>query len=254
MFSEFKLKLERNFFENKKYSYEEYIDIGIEHLEQMASLFEKDMFACINAHTTDQLMIEEDWFPALRVDVYLSHLWTDDGLQLAFVGWLNNTFGLRCMIDSYIWGNVGRLTDEYNSLYSNHRRKANGGESFDYGSGNRVSNHINSMLHVATIKMMDKAEAVMFLNMDDEMYIYENRTLSRRYLPWVYTEIIGAKNMIKKPLDLYRKNSSEAIEVNDGFEAPGYISENELDKWEQECEQENAYPLDTLYRLLNIIA
>lgn len=251
MFSKLKLKIQRNFFDEKEYTYDEYIDIGLEHLEQMAKSFEKDMYACINSHTTEQLIIEEDWFPELRIDIFLSHLWMDDGLQLALVGWLYSTFGLRCMVDSYIWDSVERLTDEYNGLYSNRRRKANGNEVFDYGSGNRVSNHIVSMLYIAAIKMMDKAEAVILLNTDVERYIYENRTLSRRYLPWIYTETVIANSIRRKTLASYRTQSQE--EVMEGVsEISGYISECELEQWEQEYRSEDMYPLDTLYKLLSI--
>lgn len=254
MFSKLKLKIQRNFFDEKEYTYDEYIDIGEQHLDQMARSFEKDMYACINAQTTEQLIIDEDWFPELRIDIFISHLWKDDRLELALVGWLYSTFGLRCMIDSYIWDSIERLTDEYNSLYSNRRRRQNGNEIFDYGCGNRVSNHIVSMLHIAANKMMDKAEAVIFLNTDDDWYIYENRGISRRYLPWIYTEEVMANNMRRKSLASYRVQSwNKSMEGNGVSETTEYVSENELEQWEQECRGEDMYPLDTLYKLLNII-
>ena len=254
MFSEFKLKIQRSFFEDKEYTYSQYIDMGMEHLEQMANAFEKDMYACINVHATEQLIVEEDWFPELRIDVFLSHMWMDDGLQFAFVGWLHSTFGLRCMIDSYIWDSEGKLTDEYNMLYSDRRKKANGSEVFDYGCSNRVFNHIISMLYIAAVKMMDKAEAVILLDTDENMYIYENRTLSRRYLPWIYTETVIAGSIRRKHLNEYRAKA-ENIDFNANVisEKTECISEDELGQWEQEYRNEDMYPLDTLYKLLNII-
>ena len=254
MFSEIKLKIRRDFFVDKKYTYEEYIDIGMEHLEHMAMAFEKDMFACIGARTTDQLIIDQDWFPELRIDVYIPHIWMEDGLQFALAGWLYSTFGLRCMIDSYLWYNVDKLTDEYNNSYSNHRKKSNGMDVFDYKCGNRVSNHVMSMLQIASVKMLERAEAVMFLNADEEMYIYENRTLSKRYLPWVYTEMVIADNMKTKPLSEYRRQSSDInAEAGKVSKLNEYISENELEQWEQECEGKDIHPLDVLYKLLNIL-
>lgn len=252
MFSELKLNIQNNFFKDKRYSYEEYVDIGMEHLEQMAKSFEKDMFACINANTTQRLMVQEDWFPELRIDVFLLHQWIDDGLQFAFVGWLYDTFGLRCMIDSYIWGNARKLTDEYNCAYSNRKKKQNGNEVFDYGCGIRVSNHIISMLHIASIKMMDKAEAVILFNTDEDRDIYENKTLSKRYLPWVYTEMVNVQNLRRKPLTVYRKYYIENTKniISDKTEN---ISEDELENWENEYSYGDRHPLDVLYIILNII-
>ena len=254
MFSELKFSIQIDFFENKKYTYDEYIDIGIEHLEHMARCFEKDMRACINVNTTDQLIIDGDWFPELRIDVFLAHLWRDDGMQLAFVGWLYSTFGLRCMIDSYVWDSLKKLTDEYNGIYCNRRRKTNGGEVLDYGSGTRVLNHIMSMLHVASVKMMDKAEAVIFFNTDDIQYICENRTFSRRYLPWVYTENVIANYMRIRPLNEYRSQDWDmTAELNGISKVSEYISEDELEQWEQTYTDKEEHPLDTLYKLLNIM-
>lgn len=257
MFSELKVRIQRDFFENKKYTYEEYIDIGIEHLEHMAKAFEKDMYACINVQTTGQLIIKEDWFPELRIDVFLSHTWMNDGLQLAFVGWLYSTFGLRCMVDSYIWGNFGKLTDEYNGLYSNRRKKANGGEVFDYSCSNRVLNHIVSMLHIAAAKMMDKAEAVVLLNTDEDWDIYDNRVLSRTYLPWIYTEAVIVNSMRAKPLAEYRRqalDSESFMEENRTTKICEDILENELVQWEQEYDEDkDTHPLDILYKLINTI-
>lgn len=258
MFSELKVRIQRDFFENKKYTYDEYIDIGIEHLEQMAKAFEKDMYACMNVQTTGQLIVEEDWFPELRIDVFLSHTWMNDGLQFAFVGWLYSTFGLRCMIDSYIWGNFGKLTDEYNGLYSNHRKKANGGDVFDYSCSNRVLNHIVSMLHIAAVKMMDKAEAVVLFNTDEDWDIYDNRSLSRRYLPWIYTEAAIINCMRVRPLAEYRRQASDReafMEENRISKLSEDVLENELVQWEQEYDNgdKDIHPLDILYKLLYTI-
>lgn len=252
MFSEIKLNIQNNFFEDKKYTYEEYIDIGIAHLERVAKSFEKDMYACIDAKTTEKLMVQEDWFPELCIDVFLSHLWIDDGLHYAFVGWLYDTFRLRCMIDSYIWGNLRKLTDEYNCAYSNRKKKQNGNEVFDYGCGIRVSNHLISMIHIATIKMMDKAETVILLNPDEDRDIYENKTLSKRYLPWVYTEMVSAQNLRRKPLAAYRKQYIDNTKnvISDTIEN---ISEVELEQWKDNYSYKDMCPLDILYKILNII-
>jgi hypothetical protein len=181
------------------------------------------------------------------------------------------------MIDSYIWDHVSKLTDEYNGRYSSRRKRPNGSEVYDYGSGIRVSSHIVSMLFIAASKMMDRAEAVIFLNTDENRKIYENKTLSRRYLPWVYTEMVIAGNMRRKQLNTYKRQASEMhnaalanIEVTDMYNVTSTgkektdiysitstgietISEKELDMWEKTYGYGEDRPLDTLYKLLNII-
>lgn len=48
-------------------------------------------------------MMKEEWFKTKKYDVFLSHSHKDINKVKAFSGWLYDTFGLTCFIDSCAW-------------------------------------------------------------------------------------------------------------------------------------------------------
>ncbi|MGR6005670.1 hypothetical protein ACT7CR_06905 [Bacillus paranthracis] len=57
----------------------------------------------------DGTRLQEDWFPQLETDIFLSHSHGDKNKAIALAGWLNDTFGLRVFIDSCVWGYADNL-------------------------------------------------------------------------------------------------------------------------------------------------
>ena len=52
----------------------------------------------------DAARIEEDWFPSIDADVFISHSHRDQELAIGFAGWLHELFGITSFIDSCVWG------------------------------------------------------------------------------------------------------------------------------------------------------
>lgn len=52
----------------------------------------------------DGSKMQENWFPQVEADVFISHSHKDEKLAIALAGWLKDTFGLTAFIDSCVWG------------------------------------------------------------------------------------------------------------------------------------------------------
>ncbi len=112
----------------------------------------------------DGTAIQDDWFPEVDADIFISHSHKDIGLAEGLAGWLNETFGLRCFIDYNVWGYADNLLEEINSQYSNKRTDQFGGVIYDHQSCIAASKHVDTMLTMALYKMIDRCECVFLLN------------------------------------------------------------------------------------------
>lgn len=123
------------------------------------------------------------------------------------------------------------------------------------------------MLSIALQKMIDKVEAVFFLNTDNTVQVCSDTQMKRTYSPWIYAEIIYTQFLRKKPLLAYRnytKVDKEYFGVTESVQFAMHsvisyavslehlklLEEGDLNKWENEfsynkCNYE--YALDALY-------
>lgn len=118
------------------------------------------------------------------------------------------------------------------------------------------------MLSIALQKMIDKTEAVIFLNTENSIQITDGNGMSRTYSPWLYTEIVCSQIIRKKPLIVYRdyglihKSMYESAEIRMNIETAIDISysvslqhlinigHSELSKWRKDYyySNEEQYP------------
>lgn len=193
--------------------------------------------------------ISREWFPEVDVDVFISHSHADKDLANALAGWLNKNFNIKAFVDSHFWSYAGDLLEEINDKFSNKRDDPNGGILYSHKKCIKASEHVNILLNAALHKMIDRTEAVFFLNTKNSIEVFNNydQEIYSTYSPWIFSEILCTQLIRKKPLYEYRPkyrsfkhaDSDELLLEKSDFVMPyevsldhlEEISENELNKW-----------------------
>lgn len=207
MFTGYNLKLNESFFADNALDFDEYKEIGEEHLNDQIYKYEKDLKQYVNNGTINGSGLQNDIFPNVDADIFISHSHKDKDLANALAGWLNEEFKLKVFIDSNIWGYSQELLEDINSEYSNKRESDNGICIYDYQACNNASQHVNMMLSVALQKMIDKVECIILLNTDNSVSVFDeqNKKMNTTYSPWIYSEIVCTQIVRKKLLLYYRE-------------------------------------------------
>lgn len=265
MFAGFNLDLSSNL--NKSINFSEYKKIGETHLNNQKTYCENLLRNYIINGTADGTKLQNDWFPQVNANIFISHSHNDLELAQGVAGWLHETFGLNCFIDSNVWGYADELLKIINSEYSDEHQDKDGGYLYSHEKCNTASKHVNVMLSIALQQMIDKTEATFVLNTDNCIKKYKDVPKDKTYSPWIYTEIICTELVRKKPLSEYRKQStvfahqenaqksfneeySAAYEVS--LEHLKDISISTLLDWANTHKKTNCeYPLNELYLITN---
>lgn len=185
-------------------NYDKLQELGKKHLDDQKAKYEKDLKAYVKQKEIYGTKIQNEWFPQVSADIFISHSHKDKELACALAGWIKETFKLNCFIDSNVWGYSKELLEELNCNLSNKREGEDGRYLYDHQSCNQVSQHVNTMLSIALQKMIDKVEAVILLNTDNAVKVCSNTQMEKTYSPWIYSEIISTQLIRKKPLLAYR--------------------------------------------------
>lgn len=265
MFAGFNLIINESFFDSQTKSFQEYQKIGEKHLISQSTAVEKALNEYIDNKIVNGSKIQEDWFPQVNTDIFLSHSSIDKNLVNAIAGWLNDTFRLKCFIDSNVWCYAGKIADKLNDKFTKKRIDGDGGTIYDHQDCQKVSEHVNTMLNIALQKMIDKCESVFLINTENSIHIDSNDTsIDLTYSPWIYSELVCSEIVRKKPLYLYRYNrelyhsyneSKEFAAKDDtltiSYDAPTQhlkkIKEKELLEWKSNFDGKHPFPLDLLY-------
>ena len=271
MFTGFDLRINDNakLFGNSD-DYMIYEKIGKEHLRKQKASFREQLEVYVADNSIDGTKIQNEWFPQIEADVFISHSHVDEKLTCALAGWIYDTFGLTCFIDSNVWGYSENLLELMNSKFSNKREDGSGGYLYSHDSCSMVSAHVNMMLSVALQKMIDKVEAVILINSENSINVSDGRKMNRTYSPWIYAEIMCTEIVRRKPLLAYRRYTQmyHSDSKDTLFEHAGaYITisykvslehlikmkESDLNNWKEEYvgnKRQYEYALDALYQLM----
>lgn len=269
MFSGFNLKLNESFFTGKPKDFYFYRTNGENHLKYESDRIKKNLELFIKNDSINGSKLQNEWFPKIKADVFISHSHQDCDLANALAGWINEEFGLKVFIDSNIWGHSNKLLKNINSKYSNMRVNPLGGYLYDYSSCCAASQHVNMMLSVALQQMIDNTECIILLNTNNSVNVFDNNNdkINTTYSPWIYSEIICSEIIRKKPLWYYRnyhslKNMHEdatprnlfyslLISYDVNLEHLIEIEQEKLDQWLEtyinKKDKYKFYPLDALY-------
>lgn len=156
-----------------------------------------------NDGTIDGKKLIEKWFPKNSCDgydVFISHSHKDRDTAVAFAGFLNIFFGLRCFIDSEVWGYCNDLLQELDNKYN---LKEDG--YYNYEQRNKTTAYVHNMLCVALADMMNECECIFFLDTDNSIVrddTINDSSKSGTYSPWLYYELAILKVLkITQPIE-----------------------------------------------------
>lgn len=149
----------------------------------------------------DGSSMQEDWFPQVFADIFISHSHDDENLAICLSQWLYEEFGLEAFVDSCIWGYSNKLLKAIDNEYCR-PDKTNKPTSYNYEDRNYSTAHVHMMLSTALSMMIDKVECLFFLNTPKS--ISPNDSISRTHSPWIYHEIAATKYIQKKKRSDYR--------------------------------------------------
>lgn len=152
--------------------------------------------------TINGTKMQENWFPQIDTDIFISHSHKDEKIAITLAGWLYEEFGLKAFIDSCIWdysNKLLRMIDDEYCLNS-------GGETYSYTKRNNSTSHVHMMLSTALSMMIDKTECLFFLNTPNS--ISASSVVSKTESPWIYSEIAMTQVVSQKlPRRLLRHES-----------------------------------------------
>lgn len=217
----------------------------------------------------DGSKIQEDWFPQVKCDVFLSHSHKDLEKAKQFAGWLKNKFDLEVFIDYNIWGSITDLLRSIDDVYC-YNKESN---TYSYEKRNFTTSHVHMMLINALTDMMDRTECLMFFetpnSIDLKKMTHSSSSLTES--PWIYNELFLSKVLqsVQRRSAYKLKKSQDSVrmyaQMNESFN-PRYnvdtshlidLSNEDLRKWLQhyrasQSDYEVIHSLDVLYSLKNI--
>lgn len=267
MYRGFDLRLEKNDFSREHFG--SFYNFGLKCISnQKNSIIEKlNSFVGENG-SLDGSKMQENWFPQVEADVFISHSHKDVKLAIALAGWLKVTFGLTAFIDSCVWGYSDDLLKQIDDDYCFNDKKG----TYSYKKRNYSTSHIHMMLSVALTQMIDKAECLFFLNTPNSLTPDPDRNQTES--PWIYFEISTSRLIRKKELKGHRvmaltedqRTFSNGVELKVQYDLSTNhlvgINGEILRSWERtwkdvdlynnypKCSAESKfYPLDILYEL-----
>ena len=196
MYRGFNLLLEDNYFE--QYDVERLQEIGSESIShQKAKIIEKISSFADEDGFLDGSKMQENWFPRIKADIFISHSHKDEAFAIALAGWLQETFGLTAFIDSCVWGYANELLKQIDDVYC-----LNGNHSYSYEKRNYSTSHVHMMLSVALTQMIDNTECLFFLNTPNS--ITPNTIINQTESPWIYSEIATTHLIRRRHFSEYR--------------------------------------------------
>lgn len=202
---------------------------------------------------------QNEWFPSITADIFLSHSHKDIDRANEIAGWFKNNFGLDVFIDSNIWGNSNKLLKEIDKKYC-YQTSTN---TYDYDKRNFSTSHVHMMLSNALANMIDKTECLMFLETSNSLIVKD--TIRQTESPWIYNELFLSsiiridKNLTRKKTKIFSATLRKADSLNESLKIRYDVNldhlidlkNRDLIDWKIEYETTKlnsaTHPLDILY-------
>ena len=261
MWRAFKIKLDWNKLNESDSTVSKWKEVGSAVFEKNQKVVQQGLSKYISPDgTINGSQMQDDWFPQLKADVFLSHSHVDEKTAIILAGFLKQTFGLETFIDSTVWGYSNTLLKAIDKKYCKY--EDDGKIFFNYDRRNESTSHVHMMLSSALSKMIYSTECLFFLNTPNS--ISSASTIAKTFSPWLYyeiglTHIIEKKNPRKIILEQREysytgedelKKAHLKIEYDLNFEGFHLITNDKLKEWlQQKVKNEHEHALDTLYRI-----
>jgi len=242
--------------------YSEFYNSGIKLYNKFKSEIEKNLNTFRNVDgTLDGTQLTAEWFPLIKADVFISHSHKDINTAILIAGLLYKKHGIKCFIDSCIWGyadDLLRIIDNEFCL------KPSG--SYSYEKRNYSTSHVHMMLSIALTKMINNTECLFFLNTPNSIYPKdtipghgrdEDQTLS----PWIHAEIEMTKLIKKKNAREHRNFQKAFSEESESLLMLHSVDTSHMEKltfdelynWANKSYDNKFEALDNLYEIHNRI-
>lgn len=201
--------------------------------------------------TINLTSIGKNWFPKINANIFISHSHKDKLLAKKLSIWLYLYFGLNSFIDSTVWGYSKDLLENIiNNEDYGYMIKYN---LYDLEKTLNINTHIDILLSMAIIQMIDNCECLIFLNSPQS--ISRKNTIEITYSPWIYTEINIAK-YIEKIVPKRLQNNIKQANFSREYLSPYFeinakhlltLKENNLIKWREKSKKRGEKELNYIY-------
>ena len=168
----------------------------------------------------DAKAIENDWFPEIDAQVFISHSSHDEKWATFLATWLSKEYGIRSFVDSAVWGYANDLLKVIDDECCS---KQKGVPIYNYEKRNQSTAHIHMILQGALATMINKCECFIFLQTPNSIKTalvgQEDKTAS----PWIYNELLMAKllpRMKPQRLGMIVENTKFASSALFSYPAP----------------------------------
>lgn len=232
-----------------------YYDIGEKYLSEQRNIVEYNIDKKVfEPGYLDGSAIQEQWFPKLKANVFLSHSHKNEKLVVSFAGWLKEELRIESFVDSLVWGYAEDLLKEIDNKYC--LNKNNGSKmTYDYRKRNISTSNVYIMLGMAIAQMIDNCECLFFINTPDSINITNAISRGVTLSPWIYSEIALSKLIRNKELSVYRQGEQSVTEdvspkfmYNVDLKHLTDLGIRDLEEWENSVSDDALYPLDNLYK------
>lgn len=162
----------------------------------------------------DATQLEDEWFPHVNADIFLSHSHADEYLVKDFAKMLYGTYRLRTFVDSLYWKYSNDLLKLLDHIYSIDEEDG----KLKYEKCVTSSSHVNMLLSCALQKMIDKTECFIFLESGNSLRSRSmGESMRTTYSPWIYQELLSSEMLRRKSKEEHRKRYRYAI-LNEEYE------------------------------------
>ena len=137
----------------------------------------------IEGDVFDAGKLQKDWFPATKVDIFISHSHRNCPDLIDFANEMEQK-GFSCFIDSITWGYADDLLNQLDKSICWNKAS----NTFDYSVRNNTTALVHILLNTSLLKMIDKCKYVFFFNTNAAVP-RQDLLKSFTYSPWIYSEI-----------------------------------------------------------------
>ena len=214
MFAKFNMKLDRD---DLKFN-EAFQNIGLGMFLTQESSIHTSLDKYLSPDgSLDAAAVETDWFPSVNAQVFLSHSHQDKDVVLRFAGFLSHNYGITSFIDSTVWGYANDLLKQIDNKYCVQSTKPSGGHTYDYDKRNYSTAHVHVMLQGALAKMINRCEALIFINTPNSLNTKDVGKESTTSSPWIYSELLMANTFPARSPQYYEILKAERTDSFEHF-------------------------------------
>lgn len=240
-------------------------DIYSADTERVLSQVQRIIMASSHNGVVEADQLKDGFFPTNfrnKYQVFISHSHADVELVKRLANLLADKFGVRCFVDSMVWGNMYTMLRELDEKYC--KTPTSG---YDYDRRNMSTAHVHAMLSIALLEMIEQCECCIFVQSENStipsLKLKGISDEDKTFSPWIYEEI-NYMNMLQphKPQRLLRLfsalNENEQRELNNYLNPVPIVHGLNLDNFKEVTRDKLLYNnsergwLDTLYHNMGL--